>query len=189
MGKIYVLRMGHRLHRDFRTTTHCALVARAFGANGIIISGDRDDDISKTMQKINASWGGNFKAEYEKNWKKVIGNWKADGGYVILSTMYGINLPKAVSNIKHGKDTLIVIGSEKMPSEVFHMADINVAVTSQPHSEVAALALILDRLFEGRELDKKFKGATIKIKPQEKGKKVLSHRKNETHPRHSGMSR
>ena len=179
MGKVYVLRMGHRLHRDFRTTTHCALVARAFGANGIIISGDRDDDIIKTVQKINASWGGSFEAEYEKNWRKVIENWKAGGAYVMLSTMYGINLPKAVSKIKHGNDVLIVIGSEKMPSEVFHMADINIAVTNQPHSEVAALALILDRIFGGRELDKKFKGAKIKIKPQEKGKKVLSHRKKD----------
>jgi tRNA (cytidine56-2'-O)-methyltransferase len=172
MGKVYVLRMGHRLHRDFRTTTHCALVARAFGADGIIISGDRDDDIIKTVQKINDSWGGRFKAEYDKNWRRVIENWKAGEGYVMLSTMYGINLPKAISKIKHGKDILIVIGSEKMPSEVFHMADINVAVTNQPHSEVSALALILDRIFEGRELDKKFKGAKIRVEPQDKGKKV-----------------
>ena len=175
MRKIFVLRMGHRLHRDFRITTHCALVARAFGADGIIISGDRDDDILKTVQRVNETWGGNFKAEYQKNWRKVIADWKRNGGYVILTTMYGVNLPKAVSKIKKAdsKDILIVVGSEKMPSEVFHVADINVAVTNQPHSEVSAIAIILDRIFGGRELNGTFKGAKLKVESKEKGKKVL----------------
>ena len=174
MAKVCILRMGHRLHRDFRITTHCALVARAFGADRIVISGDRDDGILKTVEKINDSWGGNFKAEYQKNWRKAIYEWKADGGYVILSTMYGINLPKAIRKIRVKKNILIVIGSEKMPAEVFRRADINVAVTNQPHSEVAALAVILDRIFEGRELSRKHKGAKIRIDPQKKGKKALS---------------
>ena len=34
---IIVLRIGHRIGRDKRITTHVALVARAFGANEIII--------------------------------------------------------------------------------------------------------------------------------------------------------
>ena len=40
---ITVLRIGHRLGRDKRITTHVALVARAFGANKILI--DTKDDI------------------------------------------------------------------------------------------------------------------------------------------------
>jgi len=168
--------MGHRLHRDFRITTHCALVARAFGADGIIISGDSDDDILKSVQKINASWGGIFEAKYDKNWKSVIRDWKKRGGYVILTTMYGINLPDAEKTIKKasaGKDILIVVGSEKMPSEIFHLADLNVAVTNQPHSEVAAIAMVLDRVFAGKELKRSFGNAKMKIKPQEKGKRVV----------------
>ena len=176
MRKIFVLRMGHRLHRDFRITTHCALVARAFGANGIIISGDEDNDIIKTVEKINASWGGKFEARYDRNWKSVIKDWKKRG-YVILTTMYGINLPNAEKIIKKdsaGKDVLIVIGSEKMPAEIFHIANLNVAITNQPHSEVAAIAMILDRIFAGMGLRRNFRNAKMKIKPQEKGKRVMS---------------
>ncbi|MBM3897957.1 MAG: tRNA (cytidine(56)-2'-O)-methyltransferase [Thaumarchaeota archaeon] len=175
MRKVFVLRMGHRLHRDFRITTHCALVARAFGASGIIISGDEDQDIIKSVEKINDSWGGKFEARYDKNWKSLIRNWKKRG-YVILTTMYGINLPDAEKIIKKGsagKDILIVVGSEKMPSEMFHIADLNIAVSNQPHSEVAAIAMILDRVFEGKELRRSFRNAKMKIKPQEKGKRVV----------------
>ena len=32
---IIVLRLGHRFVRDYRVTTHLALVARSFGANKI----------------------------------------------------------------------------------------------------------------------------------------------------------
>ena len=34
---ISILRLGHRISRDKRITTHVALVARAFGANNIFI--------------------------------------------------------------------------------------------------------------------------------------------------------
>jgi predicted SpoU family rRNA methylase len=36
MVEIVVFRYGHRLERDKRTTTHCALVARVLGAKEII---------------------------------------------------------------------------------------------------------------------------------------------------------
>jgi tRNA (cytidine56-2'-O)-methyltransferase len=45
-------------------------------------------------------------------------------------------------------------------------------VGNQPHSEVAALAVFLDRLFLGRELEGKFEGG-LKIVPQARGKQVL----------------
>ena len=46
-------------------------------------------------------------------------------------------------------------------------------MTSQPHSEISALALFLHELFEGNELSLKFKDAKIMIVPQKRGKKVL----------------
>jgi tRNA (cytidine56-2'-O)-methyltransferase len=58
-----------------------------------------------------------------------------------------------------------------VPGDVYQMADFNVAVGNQPHSEIAALALFLDRLMEGRILDKEFTGH-LKIVPQEHGKRV-----------------
>jgi len=55
---------------------------------------------------------------------------------------------------------------------VYDHADWNVAVTSQPHSEVAALAVFLDRLFEGAELDREWADADREIVPQATGKRV-----------------
>ena len=45
---IAVLRLGHRLVRDDRTTTHVALVSRAFGCKKIFMS-DVDDSIIKSV--------------------------------------------------------------------------------------------------------------------------------------------
>jgi len=45
MVKVVVLRWGHRPQRDVRLTTHVALIARAFGADGIILSDTEDKKI------------------------------------------------------------------------------------------------------------------------------------------------
>ncbi len=166
---IWVLRLGHRLHRDERVSTHCGLVARAFNADGIIYSGDKDDSLIDSIKKVIEKWGGFFEVKYEKNWKKVIKEWK---GYVILLTMYGINLPDIIEKIRNlKKDLLIIVGSEKVPSEVYDLVDYQVAVTNQPHSEVAALAVFLDWYFKGKELSRGFNGK-VKVIPMRKGKKV-----------------
>src|SRR3989338_7119724 len=84
--KITVLRLGHRISRDKRITTHCALVARAFGAEEIILSGEEDESVLNSVEKVVENWGGKFKARFEKNWKKVIKNFKGDK---IHLTFYG----------------------------------------------------------------------------------------------------
>ena len=168
---IWVLRMGHRLHRDERITTHCGLVARAFGAEGMILSGDKDESVLRSLKRVSKRWGGNFEVKYEKNWKWVIKEW---GGYKILLTMYGINIPDIIGKIRRlKKDILVIIGSEKVPSEVYQLIDYQIAVTNQPHSEVAALAVFLDWYFKGKELNKNFENSKVKIIPQLKGKKVI----------------
>jgi tRNA (cytidine56-2'-O)-methyltransferase len=45
-------------------------------------------------------------------------------------------------------------------------------VGNQPHSEIAALAIFLDRLFRGRQLGTEFAGGSLKIVPSERGKVV-----------------
>jgi len=55
---------------------------------------------------------------------------------------------------------------------VYEAADWNVAVTNQPHSEVASLAVFLDRLFEGRELDRDWADADRVVVPEAEGKRV-----------------
>ena len=80
---------------------------------------------------------------------------------------YGLQSERARPRI-----CLLVVGAEKVPREIYNIANYNVAVGSQPHSEVAALAVFLDRLFMGEELNSTFVKAKIRIKPSSRGKKV-----------------
>ena len=172
--KIYILRLGHRIHRDRRITTHVGLAARAFGADGIIISGDMDPSVSRSLSRITEVWGGPFTIRYERDWRRVIEDYKSSGWRIIHLTMYGLPLLDIIDSIRMDPaDKLVIVGSEKVPGIVYRLADWNVAVTSQPHSEVSALAVFLDRLFEGREFYKEFTSAKLRIIPQERGKKVL----------------
>ena len=49
---------------------------------------------------------------------------------------------------------------------------MNIAVGNQPHSEIAALAIFLDRFFQGKELTQSFDNAKMKIIPSSRGKSV-----------------
>lgn len=167
---IEILRLGHRLKRDERLSTHVGLAARALGADAITYSGDHDKKMMESIEKITKKWGGSFKVRYEKNWRKVIEDRKKKKFSVVHLTMYGILFEKKIKTIKKHEKLLLVVGSEKAPPEVYDMADYNIAVTNQPHSEVAALAVLLHEL--GRK--KKFPGAKIRIIPQEQGKKTKS---------------
>ena len=173
--KVYVLRLGHRPARDKRVTTHVCLVARAFGADGVVLADVIDETIKKTMGKVINSWGGKyFNLIMGINHKKYIKEWKKKGGIVIHLTMYGVNIDEVIEDIRRiNKDMLIVVGAEKVPRDIYELADFNIAVGHQPHSEVAALAIFLDRLFEGKELMLEFKDAKLKIIPQRRGKKVI----------------
>ena len=169
--RVCVLRLGHRRVRDQRISSHCALVARAFGANGMIYSGDKDENLEKSIRKVVDNWGGPFMINYEKNWKKVIKNWN---GLKVHLTFYGLPIQDKINEIRKIKENLLVIvGSEKVPTEVYQLVNWNVAVTNQPHSEVASLCYFLDYYFERKELNKTFKKAKLKIIPNEKGKKVI----------------
>jgi len=169
--RVCVLRLGHRRVRDQRITSHCALVARAFGAKGLTYSGEKDENLEKSLKKVVEKWGGPFEINYEKNWKKII---KKRKGKIVHLTMYGLPLQNIMNEIKTCKeDLLVLIGSQHIPGEVYYLSDWNVAVTNQPHSEVAALAMFLDRMFNGNELTEKFRNTKIKIVPQEKGKKLI----------------
>lgn len=171
--KVYVLRLGHRLQRDHRISTHCGLVARAFGGDGIIYAGDFDKNMIESVRKVSEEWGGPFEIMYEKNWKKVVENFKQKGFSLVHLTMYGMPIQKKIRSLRKCEKILVAIGGEKVPSEIYDMADFNISITQQPHSEVAALAIFLDRIFKGKELDKKFQGAKKRIIPQERGKKVV----------------
>ncbi|MEM4336016.1 MAG: tRNA (cytidine(56)-2'-O)-methyltransferase [Candidatus Anstonellales archaeon] len=168
---LLVFRLGHRLPRDERISTHVALVARAFGADGMYYSGQEDKGLEESIRKICEKWGGKFFAKYEKNPIKFLKNAKKKFTLVHL-TMYGMPVQKKIAEIKKQKNIMVIVGSEKVPSEIYTIADYNVAIGSQPHSEVGALAVFLHEYFEGKELEKNFEGAKIEIEPSERGKRL-----------------
>lgn len=177
MPKIVVLRWGHRPQRDARLTTHVALTARALGASGLLLSDTTDLKIKETIEKVMKKWGGSFFFKMGIPWKKAVQDWKAQGGLIVHLTAYGENIQTSdvLQRIKNsGKDVLVIVGSKKVPKEFFseRVSDLNAAVGNQPHSECAALAVFLDRFFEGKELTKKFRDAKIRIIPQKRGKET-----------------
>jgi len=166
-----ILRIGHRRIRDARLSTHVGLTARALGADAIVYSGEKDDSLLSSINKIVSRWGGQFEASYEKNWRQVI---KDFPGAKVHLTMYGSSLQDKIREIRSlSSNLLIILGSEKVPPEAYDLADYNISVTSQPHSEVAALAVFLDHYFGGCELSKTFSNPKIKVIPSEQGKKVI----------------
>jgi tRNA (cytidine56-2'-O)-methyltransferase len=172
--KIVVLRLSHRYVRDDRATSHLFLTARAFGADGVIYTGQRDRKIEATIQEIAEAWGGIFDVKYRQNGVEVLKEWKRSGGDIIHLSMYGLSIQNVVEDIRTSpEDKLIVVGGAKVPKYVYEEADWNVAVTSQPHSEISAVSIFLHELLEGRELSKSFINAELVIVPQVRGKKIL----------------
>ncbi|MFH1327281.1 MAG: tRNA (cytidine(56)-2'-O)-methyltransferase [Candidatus Bathyarchaeota archaeon] len=175
--KVVILRLGHRTFRDHRVTSHVALAARAFGADEVIIADSKDENVESTVKKVVKNWGGKFNVITGVSWKKVISNWKKSGGEIIHLTMYGLDVDNVIDQIvETGRDKMIVIGATKVPGELYKLADFNVSVTHQPHSEVSALAILLDRLFQGEELSKNFNSARISISSCANGKKIVRKR-------------
>jgi tRNA (cytidine56-2'-O)-methyltransferase len=171
--KIYVLRYGHRPGRDKRVTTHVALVARAFGASGFILGDIVDESVYKTLMKIINAWGGELHVEMGVNSFNYCETWRKEGGLIVHLTMYGLHVDDVIGELRRDpRDLLIIVGAKKVPGFFHEIADYNVAIGHQPHSEIAALAVFLDRLFEGRELHLKFNNAKLEVIPSPRGKRV-----------------
>ena len=167
-----VLRLGHRPERDKRITTHVGLTARALGARGMLLASD-DKKITENITEMTSRWGGDFFVKNNVNAEKEIKKWKEDGGKVCHLSMYGINLPDAVPELRKQKKLMLIVGAEKVPGEIYELADWNVAVGNQPHSEVAALAITMDRIAESDPLTAVFEKAELTVVPMAKGKKVI----------------
>ncbi|MEK6835072.1 MAG: tRNA (cytidine(56)-2'-O)-methyltransferase [Nanoarchaeota archaeon] len=168
---IIIVRLNHRIFRDKRLTTHVALTARAFLADKLYYSGDKDLNFEQSIHKINEKFGSNFSVEYCGNPLKFI-NENKDKFTIVHLTAYGVNVKNAVKKLKN-KDVIVIVGGEKVELEYYQLADMNIAVTKQPISEVSALAIFLDLLNDGKELDYEFKDAKVKILESEKGKNVV----------------
>lgn len=168
-----VLRLGHRPLRDKRITTHVCLVARAFGADQVILNA-RDDALVRNVRGVNARFGAaGFEVVVdERGHKAILEQWRKRGGTVAHLTMYGEPWPEALPKVRAAAqgDLLLVVGAEKVPGDLYALADWNIAVGNQPHSEVAALAVVLhalrpDALGAPR-------GGALRIQPTARGKVV-----------------
>lgn len=178
-----VLRWGHR-PRDLRVTAHVALTARALGAKGLILSDIEDFNLKHTVANVVKNWGGQFSVQVGKPWKEAIKEWKRDGGIVVHLTMYGESLETSdvLGRIrKTSKKILLLVGSQKVPAEFYseNISDFNVAIGNQPHSEVAALAIFLDRLYQGKGLNRVYEDAKLHLTPSIRGKNIIETRRTD----------
>jgi tRNA (cytidine56-2'-O)-methyltransferase len=165
---ITVLRLGHRPARDKRVTTHVALTARAFGANAILVS-TRDVALERSIRGVVRRFGGDFRIETGVRWRPIL---KEFPGTKVHLTMYGQRFAEVLPRLR-GRNTLVVVGAEKVPREVYDLVDWNVAIGNQPHSEVAALAIFLERVLGPRAWDRDHFAGRIRIKPSARGKDVI----------------
>ncbi|MCY0850819.1 tRNA methyltransferase [Sulfuracidifex metallicus] len=151
------------------------MVARAFGAKGVFIEGE-DTHLIDSIKKATEVWGGSsyFKVETISDGKSLVSKWRNKGGIAIHLTMYGINVCEKIKEVSSFEvPLLIIVGSEKVDSWYYHNVDFNLAIGNQPHSEIAALAIFLDRLYKGLELHYIFEDSKLRVIPQEAGKKVV----------------
>lgn len=171
MPDVYVLRLGHRPERDKRVTTHVALTARAFGAKGIYVS-TKDEELERSVRSVVKRFGGDFEIATGVRWKPFLKDFE---GTSVHLTMYGTHIDDALPRVRGAatERMLIVVGAEKVPPEVYQWATFNVGVGNQPHSEVAALAVFLDRFGQGDGLRQEFQGS-MKVLPCERGKRVVN---------------
>jgi len=158
---IIVFRYGHRIFRDKRISTHVALVARAFMANKIIYCGDKDNNLEKSIQELKKNFGNDFQIEYCEDWKKKIGQLKNSGFKIVHLTMYGEAFLEKKEELKKESDLVVFVGSQKVPSEIYKLADYNISITFEPHSEVAALAIFLNEVYEKKPLEKESKNKQL----------------------------
>lgn len=163
---IKVLRLGHRAGRDDRISTHVGLTARQWGADEVVFSGERDTNMIESQRDIVDRWGGDIELRYSESWKKEI---KEFDGLKVHLTMYGLKVDEKMDEIKpdfESEDLLVIVGAEKVPRWVYEHVDYNISVGNQPHSEIAALAVFLDRIQDG-DIKNDFEGAKLEVEPSE----------------------
>ncbi|NLU45381.1 MAG: tRNA (cytidine(56)-2'-O)-methyltransferase [Euryarchaeota archaeon] len=169
MSDIWIMRIGHRPDRDKRVTTHVALSSRALGAKGIYVD-THDATLEENIGSVVKRFGGDFTIETGVQWKQAIRDFP---GKVIHLTMYGERIDAALGKIPRDEDLMIVVGAEKVPFEVYESAHLNISVGNQPHSEIAALAILLDRFTGGGSLYAD-RGGEMTVLPSERGKEIVS---------------
>lgn len=137
-----------------------------------------DPDLINNVNLVTKRFGGSFFIINNVNAINEINKWKKDGGKICHLSMYGINLPSVINDIKEETNLMIIVGAEKVPIEYYKLANWNIAIGNQPHSEVAALAIFLDRYYNSDPLLKQFEAAELTIIPTKLWKVILKKNKD-----------
>ncbi len=166
--EVALLRIGHRAGRDPRLTTHLALTARAFGAERMYLH-PPDPELAERLRSVTERWGGRFEIVPAPEWKPVV---RSFDGTVVHLTMYGLPYPRVLPRLARARRILLVVGGAKVPGDLYRMARWNVAVGHQPHSEVAATAVVLAGL-RGVPGPEGWAGARQKVVPRARGKRLV----------------
>ena len=177
--RVSVLRLGHRRERDKRITSHLGLTARAFGADEVILAGEEDESAIETWRSVSERFGGEFECRYEANPMSFLRRFVKDAGdgkpgQIVHLTMYGESWRESLSSIESNRPMVIVVGGTKVPGEVFRLANYNISIGNQPHSEVAALGVFLESLIGQIDESEHFQGGEIQVVPSLDRKKVMS---------------
>ena len=150
--EVRILRYGHRHIRDYRVTTHCCLASRALGAKGIIIEGDQDPELKKTLEGLKSKWGKKFELDYTNTWTSTLKEYKKKGYSIVHLTMKGSPVQEKIEELRQKNKILAIIGSKKVEPRVYKESDYNIAIGKQPHSEISALAVFLYMLLGNKIL-------------------------------------
>jgi len=185
VSRVIVLRLNHREARDYRLTTHVCMVARAFGADGIIIADVTARSQIEKIKRLNDDWGGRFWVLDKLSTTNVLKDWKLYNGVLVNLTMYGENIHNTITQlyndffIRH-KRIMVVVGSSKIPRFIYDAADYNISITNQPHSEAAALAVFLEKLLGAHVWEHSYSNMSLKIVPalKTKGRAVKNEKTN-----------
>ena len=154
MANYFILRLNHRIIRDKRLSTHVGLIARAFGARGLIYTGEKDISLECSISSMNDSWGSRkFEICYWDDWLKNLKFLNKTKTVFVHLTMYGDPIQGAQDAIykifkEEKKNIVFIVGGAKVPDIIYKISRFNVSVTNQPHSEAGALAVTLDRVFK-----------------------------------------
>ena len=132
-----------------------------------------DPQIAERLSAVGRRWGGEFEVVGVDDWRRTL---REFDGLVVHLTMYGLPIERVAPRLARAARLLVVVGGAKVPPALYELAGVNVAVGNQPHSEVGAAAVFLDRVRGGvRPTD--FAGAERTIVPRARGKLVRSARR------------
>jgi tRNA (cytidine56-2'-O)-methyltransferase len=144
-----------------------ALTARAWGARTLYLE-PPDPRLAEGLSQVGDRFGGSFQVQGLTNPRSFLRQYP---GTILHLTVYGEDLDRVKDQWTGPGPFLLVVGGAKVPPEIYALAHHNVAVTHQPHSEVAALALVLDRLL-GTPTEEERPGARLRILASARGKRV-----------------